>query len=240
MDLASPAPFDFENDAVFICFDVETYERVPKLVTEIGFAILDTRDIRGIAPGEDGRAWFASIQARHFRVKEYRYYKNKEFVAGCPEYFQFGQSEIVGIEAIQRACWEVMNPKTPSGEYRKVVLVGHDVAQDIDLILTVDVDVDELPGLLEIIDNQRIQQHRKRFPNPQGLGSVLRELEIEHFYLHNAGNDAVYTLQSMLALTVRMRVNSLSKEPKPGKRLVLLRCGFPSVNSTNELTIQLP
>lgn len=108
-----------------------------------------------------------------------------------------------------------MTPKKPSGEYRKVVVVGHDVAQDVDLILTVDIDVYDLPGLAEIVDNQRLQQHRKRFPNPQGLSGVLIDLEIDHFYLHNAGNDAVYTLQSMLAHSARMRVDSLAKPPKP-------------------------
>lgn len=64
------------------------------------------------------------------------------------------KSEIIGIESIQSVCLEIMTPKAPSGENRKVVVVGHDVAQDIDLILTVDIDVYELPGLVEIIDNQ--------------------------------------------------------------------------------------
>lgn len=113
---------------------------------------------------------------------------------------------------------EVMAPKVPSGEYRKVVIVGHDVPQDIDLILKVDIDIYELPGLLEIIDTMRLHQHRRRFQQPQGLSGVLTDLEIPYIYLHNAGNDAVYTLQSMLTHSVRMRVNSLVKQPKPISR----------------------
>lgn len=217
MDLSVPLPFPLEDDVVFICFDIETYERIPKLVTEIGFAILDTRDIRGVAPGDDGKDWFPFIQARHFRVKEYKHYTNKDFVRGCPEFFMFGSSQTIGLDRVHETCLEVMTPKTPSGEYRNVVVVGHDVAQDVDLILTVDLDVYDLPGLKEIVDNQRMQQHRKRFYNPKGLSSVLTDLEIQHSYLHNAGNDAVYTLQSMLAHSVRMRVNSLANLSKPSR-----------------------
>lgn len=125
------------------------------------------------------------------------------------------KSEIVGIEKVGKVCKEIMTPKTACGEYRNVIVVGHDVAQDIDLILTIDIDVYDLPGLVEIMDNQRMQQHRKRFPNPQGLGGVLTGLEIPHIYLHNAGNDAVYTLQSMLAHSIRMRLDSLGKVPRP-------------------------
>lgn len=168
LDLAAPPPFDPENDVVFICFDIETYEMKPKLVTEIGFAILDTRDIRVVAPGEDARNWFPYIQGHHLRVKEYKNYRNKRFVKGYPQFFQFGKSEIISVDSIRRACLEIMTPKAPSGDYRKVVVVGHDIAQDIDLILTVDLDVYELPGLLEIVDNQRMQQHRKHCPNTPG------------------------------------------------------------------------
>lgn len=153
---------------MFICFDIETYERTPKLVTEVGFAILDTRDIRGIAPGENGLQWFPYIQGRHFRIKEYKHYRNKDFVKGWPAHFQFGESEFVGIKRIQEKCFEVMTPKAASGEHRKVVVVGHDVAQDIDLILTVDLDIYDLPGLLEIVDNQKLSQHRTRSLNTPG------------------------------------------------------------------------
>lgn len=86
----APAPFDAEDDVVFICFDIETYERTPMLVTEVGFAILDTKDLRGIAPGRGAENWFKLIKGRHLRVEEYRHLRNGLYVEGWPDHFQFG------------------------------------------------------------------------------------------------------------------------------------------------------
>lgn len=121
----------------------------------------------------------------------------------------------MGIESLARTCTEILTPKSPSGEPRKIVIVGHDVEQDIALLYSMDVDVYELPGLLEIVDNQRMQQHNSRYLDPQRLSIVLSSLDIPHCYLHNGGNDAVYTLQSMLALAVIKRQAGLAREPKP-------------------------
>ena len=43
----------------------------------------------------------------------------------------------------------------------------------------------------------------KREQNPRSLGSVLADLDIMGWNLHNAGNDAAYTLQAMLAIAVK-------------------------------------
>jgi hypothetical protein len=59
-------------------------------VTEIGFALLDTRDLRGVSPGENGANWLKLIQARHLRMQEYLHIKNHVYVDGCPDSFLFG------------------------------------------------------------------------------------------------------------------------------------------------------
>lgn len=75
---------------MFVCFDIETYEKSPGLVTELGFAILDTKKLNDVAPGAGARNWFGLIQGRHIRIKEYSYIKNMEYVQGCPDDFMFG------------------------------------------------------------------------------------------------------------------------------------------------------
>lgn len=90
LDVNAPAPLDPEGEIVFICTDLETYEKTPGLVTEVGFAILDTLDLRGVAPGEGAENWFKLIKARHLRIKEYTGYRNGHYVEGWPEHFQFG------------------------------------------------------------------------------------------------------------------------------------------------------
>lgn len=90
IDTNYAVPFKNEGNVVFICFDLETYEKSPGLVTELGFAILDTQDLVGVPPGEGGQNWFQFIRARHIRIKEYSYLKNTEYVMGCPDSFIFG------------------------------------------------------------------------------------------------------------------------------------------------------
>lgn len=46
----------------------------------------------------------------------------------------------------------------------------------------------------------------RREPNNSGLGKVLADLDIAGWDLHNAGNDAVYTLQAMVAIAVKSLV----------------------------------
>lgn len=90
LDVEAPAPFEQDGHVVFVCFDIETYEKNPGLVTELGFAILDTQKLVGVPPGAGARDWFDLIQSRHIRIKEYSYMKNMEYVEGCPDSFMFG------------------------------------------------------------------------------------------------------------------------------------------------------
>ena len=90
------APFDPEDSVIFICVDVESFERDHNLITEIGIATLDTADLATISPGKGGINWMSAIRARHFRIKEYEHLKNQEFIQCCAEYFQFG---LVGVTA---------------------------------------------------------------------------------------------------------------------------------------------
>lgn len=54
IDPNQPAPFPFAHDAIIIAIDCEAWEQLPHQVTEVGIATLDTRDIKGEAPGSIG------------------------------------------------------------------------------------------------------------------------------------------------------------------------------------------
>lgn len=89
-DVTAPAPHAFDDDVVFICLDIETDESNAHVVTEVGFAVLDTRDLEGVAPGAGAENWIKLIKARHLRIKEYLHVKNHKYVDGCPGNFEFG------------------------------------------------------------------------------------------------------------------------------------------------------
>lgn len=84
------APFPQEGRVVFVCVDIEAYERNNNLITEIGIATLDTDDLAGVVPGEGGANWMKLIRARHFRINEHKHLNNTEFVSGCADRFEHG------------------------------------------------------------------------------------------------------------------------------------------------------
>lgn len=129
---------------------------------------------------------------------------------------------------------EIMNPQSESGQPRSVVIVGHDVKQDIDYLGSLGFDVYEMGHLLEIVDNQKLHQHRRKFYNGQSLSAILAGLEIPYRFLHNAGNDAVYTLQSLLRLGVLKREESLAKALEK-QALCVFTLNLPCAASTDRV-----
>lgn len=89
-DFNRPVVNEPENFVLFVAIDVEAWEQDQGLITEIGIAILDTMEIKDIAPGEGCRNWFPLIEARHIRVKENSWATNSRFVRGCADSFTFG------------------------------------------------------------------------------------------------------------------------------------------------------
>lgn len=83
-----------------------------------------------------------------------------------------------------------------------MVLVGHDIKSDIKYLSTIGFPIDQLPGLIGNVDTQAIYRAWKDGTKSPSLGSVLVDLDIRYKNLHNAGNDAVYTLRAMVAIAV--------------------------------------
>jgi DNA polymerase III alpha subunit (gram-positive type) len=89
---------------------------------------------------------------------------------------------------------------------RNIVLVGHDIATDINYLRKLGYDPYNLANLHEMIDTSLMYRALGREPHPRNLGSILANLEIAGWYLHNAGNDAVYTLQAMIGIAIKAMV----------------------------------
>lgn len=91
------------------------------------------------------------------------------------------------------------------------MLVFHDSASDIKFLEALKYDVTEAKSVLEIVDTRDMYQHGVKASQPAGLERVLAELNIPSRYLHNAGNDAVYTMQAMIGLAFKLRQKSLER-----------------------------
>ncbi len=92
-----------------------------------------------------------------------------------------------------------------------MILVGHDIGADIIFLRTIGYDIRNLSNLQEIADTAAMWKYHKRETNPRNLGSILQELGLENWFLHNAGNDAVYTLQAMVGIAIK-HLNDRKKE----------------------------
>ena len=76
-------------------------------------------------------------------------------------------------------------------------LIGHNIKADINFLKSVSTKKLSLP----IFDTQLIYKQATLGENMLGLVRVLDEIGIAHSNLHNAGNDAYYTLEIFKILT---------------------------------------
>lgn len=213
LNVEEPARHPCESDVIIISVDVESYERAHNIITEVGVSTLDTRDLQGTAPGKSGQNWHQFVRARHFRVIEHKGYVNGKFVAGCPEHFEFGNSEWVALKSMPSVltqCFHepfsnpagVSNIEDPQNK-RNIVLLGHDIEQDVQYCHKLGFSVLGRGNMFATLDTKAMYQAYTRDPIPRGLGAIMNDFDFAAWHLHNAGNDAVYTIWAMLATCVR-------------------------------------
>ncbi|KAF2758049.1 hypothetical protein EJ05DRAFT_531830 [Pseudovirgaria hyperparasitica] len=210
LNVLEPTPYDFENSVVFIAIDVEAWERNHKVITEVGVSTLDTMDLINVAPGKDGEEWRKKIRTRHIWIKENMHLRNQDFVHGCPERFEFGTSEQITMNEARReiaACFRPPYSSTTRPDStieRNIIVVGHDPNQDIRYLASMGSNpLDNRANILEILDTATVYKTWKRETQSTSLGSILYNFGIVGWNLHNAGNDAHYTMEALVAMAVR-------------------------------------
>jgi len=199
---------------------LEAFEFAQHKITEVGIVTLDTRDLVALPPGSSASsasAWLDKIKSRHIHVKENRHLVNRKFVKGCPDKFNFGSSEIMDISTIGNllsnifresnmdASSEMYSPgdtgQTGQKEQRNTILVGHDIRSDIKYLQRFKFVPTEHANIIKTFDTQVLCGTTKKYTI--GLEKLCRILGLAPSNLHNAGNDAMYTLQAMVVMAVR-------------------------------------
>ncbi|KAL7785521.1 hypothetical protein V8C37DRAFT_412904 [Trichoderma ceciliae] len=188
------------RDVVLLCMDVEAIETPPNPISEIGIAILDVKDLHGVQPGPGGQNWWQFVKAHHLRTKEYSGLVNHRYVHGCPSYFDFGISTFPEEFELPEAIEAILAPY--KDKKRQLVFVGHDGRQDIKYLSSVGFEVLAMRGLVEQLDTKEIHQAWKDSEQGKSLLHVLNDLFIHSKHLHNAGNDAVFTLRALIGVAI--------------------------------------
>jgi hypothetical protein len=142
-------------------------------------------------------------------------------VQGCPDRFYFGESEVVTLAeapAYVASCFKPpfgahrsngvehfydMMKDLSLGEKRNLILLGHDTIGDVKYLQNLGFDPMKIDNLLEALDTAVMYRVWRRELQATGLGRILYDFDIAGHGLHNAGNDAAYTVQAMLAICVR-------------------------------------
>ena len=106
-----------------------------------------------------------------------------------------------------------------NGLKRNIILVGHGVGADITFLRNIGYDVHNLSNLQEVADTATMWQYLKRDSNPRNLGSVLAECGLIGWNLHNAGNDATYTLQAMIAIVIKHIIEKKQRHDKKDQEM---------------------
>lgn len=199
-----------DEDPVFVSVDVESYEFNHSAITEIGISILDTyrlpaRNAQYItndepphpnsalprnnipdAPKSRAEAILALIESHHFRINENRFLRNGTYVSDAADRFEFGSSEFISLKdapIVVAKCFRHFDEK---GQKRKIILVGHDVKTDINYLKVIGYDVTNISNL-ETIDTMCMWKAVKWDIQNRKLNTILMELELEYWNLHNAG-----------------------------------------------------
>ncbi|KAK1816862.1 hypothetical protein LTR12_008701 [Friedmanniomyces endolithicus] len=197
---------------VFVCIDFEAFEHDHSKITEIGVAILDTRDVTGIDPGVDGQHWVEQIKYAHFRPVQYAELRNKNFVHGCAESFNFGSTTWINLDDAKPILRRIFRDPSQllqagdlsmplSGPMCDRVFVAHGVSNEIGYLKQLGFDMDQDAQVGLIIDTQRLAGGSKK--GSIALYRLLLSLGVNPVNLHNAGNDAAYTLQAMVTMAFR-------------------------------------
>jgi DNA polymerase III alpha subunit (gram-positive type) len=111
-------------------------------------------------------------------------------------------SDIVSLKDIAKVVGRIVGDRE-SKDTRPVILVGHDIAQDLKYLKMIGYNHWHVPHIVDEVDTKDMHQRMNRSFNGRGLSGVCGELGIHGRNYHNAGNDAVYTLQAMIAMAVR-------------------------------------
>lgn len=232
-------PLDREKP-VFVAIDVEAWEMDHNRITEIGIATLDTANIPSVdkLPAlsmadidldtfkcEDGvritRATVISdlIKCRHLRISEHKSMRNGTYVSDAADKFDFGESEWVSLADVPAILGASMRFYDEDGNKRKIILVGHDIKQDMAFLRVAGYDVWNIKDL-EVMDTTSMHKAVCDIHESRGLSKVLMDMGVIFWDLHNAGNsnlagptdrradgivgnDAAYTLQALVHLADR-------------------------------------
>lgn len=199
------------RNSILFALDIEGFESNQNIITEIGISIFDPRENL-----PEFGLMTPILHNYHLIVSEYLTLRNKNFLSDLKDCYLLGESLILTYEQCTTFIQSLINfymlPKTEEDKTWGRCFVGHGISNDLTWLRSMNV---ELPTKMKdisfryqpsrtletayIIDTSKF--HQILYGDMYGsLGKLLKLYNIPHSYMHNAGNDAYYTLQLLLTI----------------------------------------
>ncbi|CAN3376786.1 hypothetical protein DIURU_001566 [Diutina rugosa] len=176
----------YGRDSILIGIDIETYEHGSSIL-EVGLAIFDPR-------GQQ-TSGYPHISTYHLINEDCLHLSNGYYVPDKRDYFGGKQSWKIPYASIVSFIQGVIDYFNGI-EGWDAVLVGHAVCGDIDILKDMGVKVPQSWH----IDTQRLFALSRTNNSKTNLRVALKETHILSGNMHNAANDAYYSLQLCLKL----------------------------------------
>ncbi|KAJ7730694.1 hypothetical protein DFH07DRAFT_756147 [Mycena maculata] len=197
------------NIGVWCALDFEEWVEDHSAITEFGYSSIHWSD--GAEVKDLG----------HFTVWENRMKRNGK-------HYSFGTSEEITNDEFKAKIADLLSGLQAHGPILLLFLVFHNPNQDIKLESPMDASVQELRDTMSssgifILDNVALfGALMKESYRMHRLGQVCIQLGIETEYLHNAGNDAFYTLLALREMALGGLLESQRESRWPDSPTALL------------------
>jgi hypothetical protein len=224
--------FNPTSDVVLVSIDLEVSRQERSkpgapLVREFGIATLDTRHLRRLASPFPASKIISTLQfstshaSEDFNDCDFTDYKE------CA----FAETVFVPQADLPTTITESLRIKDDtspdSRTLRNIVIIGQSVKTDLKIFQRLGVNVHEVAPVLAILDTDLVARNLfgVNSSTPMAsfkLSAILTDLQCpyEISELHNAGNDATFTLHAMLMLVIK---RSESREITLAQREILER-----------------
>lgn len=205
-----------DSPVTFVAIDVEAWEQDQGKVTEIGLAVARLSSRAVVDSGcPEFSADESCFRHRHFLIKEHLSMRNGRFVEDNKDGFLFGDSELISLDNATRELSAELRMadyivgQAPQGDLkwlRNIGVTGIGADGDVSVHRVLDTQVLAMAGAPPEVD----------VLNVSGLKALAERYALNPRNLHNAANDAAFTLQVFLS---QLNVSFASPARTPSRHL---------------------
>lgn len=212
------------QDAIFVSIDLEVsrQERTAALrdksyvphVKELCIACLDTRNVFAVnnPSCEDSRLGLNCTTETH-SITTHQFstsHSSKDFEdCDITDFKECVFADTFHVHQHDPAATIIrylrIQDSTHLNTFRKIVITGHSVKQDCNIIQRLGIDINRVAPIIAVIDTHSLSRYIIKDAAGFSLSDILTRLQCPYnsYKLHNSGNDSTYTLYVTVLLAVK-------------------------------------